>query len=215
MITSKVIMLNLEQSAELIATYVSLKNSSKTDPSQRKAFLAHEKLCIEKYAYIVDMKANHYRKFPNYEDLRQEGMLGLVKALQTFSHVSGGNFFYWAHRYIDTRITRASSKHSTMRIPMKTAKITPPKKEAKMPTILEKYNLPDKIAEESSMVKRISSSLDSLDGLQGKIIAMAYGVNGEEKVSLETISKKLGMKRIEVSRQIKAGFGELRGKIDN
>ncbi len=64
------------------------------------------------------------------------------------------------------------------------------------------------------MKSRIGKSLAELDGKQGKIVAMVFGVNGEEKKSLDVISKELGVKKADVKKGLNSGLDALMHKID-
>lgn len=69
----------------------------------------HNKI-IEGLSFIVYSNVRQYRKFPNYEDLVQEGFVGLVKAVKKFNHTLFPNFFVYSERWIRHSVKRAASR---------------------------------------------------------------------------------------------------------
>jgi RNA polymerase sigma factor (sigma-70 family) len=67
---------------------------------------------------MVLIHTRKYIKFPNYEDLQQEGRIAILSAMKSYV-VGKGMFFHWAHQYIKTKIARTANKHSDVNYPMK------------------------------------------------------------------------------------------------
>ena len=53
---------------------------------------------VEKLAFLVYSNTKLYRKFPNYEDLVQEGFIGLLKAVRKFDRNLFPNFFVYSDK---------------------------------------------------------------------------------------------------------------------
>ena len=88
---------------------------------EKLAFEKQQKICVEKFKYLITMKTNRYKKFSNYEDLNQDGYEALLKAMKNYNP-DKGIFFYWAFKYINTRISRCANLHTAIRYPLKYSK---------------------------------------------------------------------------------------------
>src|SRR5579864_8903493 len=112
-------MLTEQEAHDLMIKLIDLRNQfAETGDSKVEAALKrHEKECIEKFRYLVTMKTGRYKSFSNYEDLNQEGLEALTKAMKNYNPKLG-IFFWWAHKYIDTRIARSANLHTTFRFPL-------------------------------------------------------------------------------------------------
>src|SRR5688572_1576285 len=143
-------MLTEQEAQDLMIKLIDLRGQIQTseEKSLKKDLQRHEKICIEKFKYLVTMKTGRYKAFSNYDDLNQEGFEALIKAMNNYNPKKG-SFFWWAHKYIDTRISRSANLHTTIRYPLKVAKNTTPHKEAVMPLLIEERYCPDKELEES------------------------------------------------------------------
>ena len=78
----------------------------------------HNKI-IKELSFLVYNGAKSYRKFPNYEDLVQEGFIGLLKAVRKFEHARFPNFFVYAEQWIRHRIKNSASRFDVVYNPNK------------------------------------------------------------------------------------------------
>lgn len=76
----------------------------------------HERI-IKGLSFLVYSNAKPYKGFPNYEDLVQEGYVGLVKAVQKFDYNLFPNFFVYSERWIRHSIKRAASRFDIVYCP--------------------------------------------------------------------------------------------------
>src|SRR5579885_2444090 len=145
-------MLTEQEAHDLMTKLIDLRTQAKSsdDPKITAQLKRHEQICIEKFRYLVTMKTGRYKAFSNYEDLNQEGLEALIKAMANYNP-NKGSFFWWAHKYIDTRISRSANLHTTIRFPLKVAKETAPHKESVLPVLVEERYCPDKELEESQL----------------------------------------------------------------
>lgn len=88
--------------------------------------------CCKAFDYIVEGRAGKYKQFSNYEDLKQDGRIALLSALQSYQPEKG-SFTFWANQYIKTKLSRQANKHSVLKIPLKKARDIQPFKVSKMP----------------------------------------------------------------------------------
>lgn len=208
-------MIEEKEANDLMVKLIRLRGELKVsqDANLIKEFRAHEQLCIEKFRYLVTMKTGRYKAFGNYDDLNQEGFEALIKSMNNYDPAKG-SFFWWAHKYIDTRISRSANLHTTIRFPLKVAKETAPHKESVLPTLIEERHCPDKELEESQMMSAISSAMSGLTEEQKIIINLAFGFDGDKPMSIAKICKQLNISRSNCTKAINASLSFLKEKIN-
>jgi RNA polymerase sigma factor (sigma-70 family) len=207
-------MITEQEANELMNKWIDLKGQLKTseDPKLIREFEKHEKLCVEKFRYLVTMRTGRYKAFSNYEDLNQEGHEALIKAMKTFKP-NKGSFFAWAHNYIGTRISRSANLHTTIRFPLKVAKANTPHKESVMPLLIEERYCPDKELEESQVTHAVQDALAVLTPEQKEIINLAFGFDGDKPMSINKICKKLGISRLSCIKTINSALSSMKENI--
>src|ERR1017187_3794795 len=93
----------------LMKKLIKLRGNGENEKSE--AYKQQENLCIQQFKYVIDMHADRYKHFPNYEDLVQEGYIALLSAMKNYNPTKG-SFFWWAHKYVaDRKSTRLNSSH--------------------------------------------------------------------------------------------------------
>lgn len=208
------VMLNLDEAQQLMEKLIELRTISNETklPQDISNFRKHEQICIEKFAYMVTMKTGRYKTFSNYDDLNQEGFEALIKGMKNYNPKKG-NAFWWFHKYIDTRISRSANLHTTIRYPLRIAKLTPPHKEATMPIMIEERFCPDKELEISQLNTAIQNTFTVLSPDQQEIINLAYGFNGDKPMSVNKICKKLNISRLNCIKNINVSLALMKEKI--
>jgi len=197
-------MLNKLQAEEIINKYVDLRDQVKASKVQTREFIAQKNLCIEKFGYIIQTRIARYRNFSNYDDLKQEGLIGLLFALDNFDPSKKAPFFYWAHQYIDTRIARAANCHSTIKFPMHLAKGISPFKEDKMPNIMDTKTDPE--------ISYQKKELNNLSENERKILSMLYGIDNK-KMNIDQISKEIGLELDVCKKYMRTGIAKMKAKL--
>ena len=207
-------MLTEQEANDLMNKWIDLRSQlqDSQDPKLVKEYAKHEKLCVEKFRYLVTMKTGRYKAFSNYEDLNQEGHEALIKAMKTFKP-NKGSFFAWAHNYIGTRISRSANLHTTIRFPLKVAKATTPHKESIMPLLIEERYCPDRELEESQVTQAVHDALAVLSDDQKEIINLAFGFDGDKPMSINKICKKLGVSRLSCIKTINSALSLMKENI--
>lgn len=207
-------MLDIDEAQQLMETFIELRIRAKetNSPSDMSNFKMHERLCIEKFSYLVAMDARRYKSFANYEDLYQEGYEALVKGMKNYNPKKG-NAFWWFHRYIKTRIQRSANTHTTIRYPLKVAKANIPHKEANMPVMIEEVHCPDKELENAQVMNAVMDSMDLLDGKQKDVMGLIYGITVDKPLSINKTCKKLGITRVNCVNTIESSLAVIRENI--
>ncbi len=172
----------------------------------------HEELCIDKFRYLITTRTARYKSFSNYEDLCQEGYEALLKAMINYDP-NKGSFFWWAHKYIDTRIARAANSHSTIRYPMKVAKEQVPHKENTMPTMIEERYCPEKEYNKAEVNDVVFSSLSALNEQDRNVVKMVYGFEGDKPMSMTRICRTLKISKGAAARSLENALGVLKNGI--
>lgn len=207
-------MLTEQEAQDLMLKLVDLRQKVKeSDDSKISAELKkHEKICMEKFRYLVTMKTGRYKAFNNYDDLNQEGFEALIKSMNNYNPKKG-SFFWWAHKYIDTRISRSANLHTTIRYPLKVAKNNTPHKESVMPVLIEERYCPDKELEESQTTHAIQGAIAKLSAEQKEVISLVYGFDNDKPMSINKICKKLSISRLSCIKTINSALSAIKENI--
>ncbi len=208
-------MITEKEANQLMNKFIELRSKKQEFPNDKKIkfeFQKHEQLCIEKFKYLISMRTSRYKAFSNYDDLNQEGLEALVKAMKTFNPKKG-SFFAWAHNYIATKVVRGANTHSTIRYPLRIAKEQMPHKEAVMPLLLEEKNIPDQEVELDQLMNSVHNVLHILTPEQHNIISLFYGLNGEPPISINKICEKLDISRASCIKTMQTGLSLIRENI--
>lgn len=207
-------MLTEQEAQDLMTKLIDLRSQVKESKSSQitNELKKHEKICMDKFRYLVTMKTGRYKAFSNYDDLNQEGFEALIKAMNNYNPKKG-SFFWWAHKYIDTRISRSANLHTTIRYPLKVAKANTPHKESVMPLLIEERYCPDKELEDSQMTEAIQGAVSLLSDEQRNVINLVFGFDGDKPMSINKICKKLGVSRLSCIKMINGALSTMKENI--
>lgn len=205
-------MLTEQEAQDLMTKLIDLRAKSKDEPTVVNELKKHEKICMDKFRYLVTMKTGRYKAFSNYEDLNQEGFEALIKAMNNYNPKKG-SFFWWAHKYIDTRISRSANLHTTIRYPLKVAKAETPHKESVMPLLIEERYCPDVEFEESQTNRALTGAFHALSPEQREVVSLAYGIDGDKPMSINKICKKLSISRLSCIKTINSALSSMKENI--
>jgi RNA polymerase sigma factor (sigma-70 family) len=207
-------MLTEQEAQDLMTKLIDLRDKSKETKNEQivAELKRHERVCMEKFRYLVTMKTGRYKAFSNYDDLNQEGFEALIKSMNNYNPKKG-SFFWWAHKYIDTRISRSANLHTTIRYPLKVAKNNTPHKESVMPLLIEERYCPDKELEESQETKAIYGAMSLLSNEQKEVINLAFGFDGDKPMSINKICKKLSISRLSCVKTINSALSTMKENI--
>lgn len=207
-------MLTEQEAQDLMTKLIDLRaqNKGSEDSKITSELKKHESICMEKFRYLVTMKTGRYKAFSNYDDLNQEGFEALIKAMNNYNPKKG-SFFWWAHKYIDTRISRSANLHTTIRYPLKVAKANTPHKESVMPLLIEERYCPDKELEESQSVQAIQGAISKLSNEQREVINLVFGFDGDKPMSINKICKKLSISRLSCIKTMNSALSMMKDNI--
>ena len=209
-------MLSKFEAEELMNGFLKLKEEVNKDNPEKsfiEQFKKQERICVEKFLYIVHMHTDRYKEFHNHDDLVQEGCEALVKAMNTYKP-DKGIFFWWAHRHISTRISRQANLHTPIRYPLAYSRKTPPRRENKFPIMIEKRFCPDKIVEDDENVKVINEAIGRLTKRQRFVLSMAFGMNGDKPKTINWICKEMGLPRGKCMKILTRAMERMRDLVD-
>lgn len=140
---------------------------------------------VTELEFLVKGITRPYRQFPNYEDLVQEGLIGLVKAVRRFDHTRFPNFFVYSEQWIRHSVKRAASRFDVVYNPDKTRVVYAEPSEVGAEGEVE--DTPEEqffVVEKSSA---IDSILDELPERDREIVKRIYGLGGYPQQTLREI----------------------------
>ena len=181
-----------KEANEILTKLFELRNKCKRSRSKKlKAeYDQYEAFCEEKFDYLVQSKVYKYKNFSNYEDLKQDGRVALLLALRNFDP-NKGSFFWWADKYIKTKVKREANRHSTIKIPIKQTKNIQPYKVSQLPVIIDTNPDPFQSIESTQLKNEVQKAIKQLPEDQRKIIEL----NGIKSYSISRISRELKITR--------------------
>jgi len=72
--------------------------------------MKYKREIVRKTTTLVYSNCKMYKRYPNYEDLVQEGFVGLIRAVNMFNPNKFPNFFVYADRWILHYVKRSASR---------------------------------------------------------------------------------------------------------
>lgn len=206
--------MDIEQSETLMKNFISLREKAKETKEEIdiKKFRAYERLCIEKFKYLIMMKTSRYKNFNNYEDLVQEGLEALTKAMKNYDPKKG-MFFWWLHKYVDTRISRSANLHTTIRFPLKYTKTVIPYREPLLPILYDMSESQFDTLQKVESASLVQKNLKTLPDEQFKVTQLFFGLNGLEPQSISKVCKALKITRPTATKLLEEAMGTLKDTI--
>jgi len=154
---------------------------------------------VDKLAFLVYGHARPYRNFSNYEDLVQEGFVGLLKAVRKFQWARFPNFFVYSNQWIRHNIKYAASRFDVVYNPNRNRVIySEPTEEEEVP--LEE--LPEEVVFNKERAIYVDKVLSELPRRDREIVQMIFGLGGYRAQTLREIGPQFNL-TYERVRQIK------------
>lgn len=201
-------MLSEIEANKLVETLLELKDKAKKNPEFQHELNKHENICVEKFAYLINMRTTRYYNFNNFDDLNQEGYEALTRAFKTYKK-GKGSIFSWVHRYVKTRIQRRANNHSAMRIPLKISKELVPFKEQNLPILVETDYVPEKQYAAAEINHIINNSFNNLPEEQQELLSKYYGLN-HKPYTISKLCLESGLNRSDLKQKIKKAVNSIK-----
>ena len=209
-------MISHEEANDIAAEFYAIRLQAEKSKSAKVKAKYNNQLnnIMNKLSYLVTSKANKYRKFHNHLDLQQEGYEAMIMGLKTYNP-QNNNVIWWLNKYIATRISRAASNHSVIRIPINKTKEFTPYKEKKLPDILD-FEDPNMIYEDNENKKILYLAVNKLPSDQREVINLLYDLKskGLDSISITEICKKFNITRHKGLKLIKQATDNLKNNIN-
>lgn len=148
--------------------------------------------CINAIKPLVLSRVGKYRRFSNYEDLKQDGFEAVILALETYDPAKG-SFIWWADHYIKTKVSRSANMHSAIRIPLKKAKERAPHKETTMPILVNFTFNPYRETQDKESTTEIAEAIKILPPEHKKIIELTFGFNDTDEKNIQNIMQDMNL----------------------
>jgi len=149
-------------------------SSNLTHDSLAKEISSIHTKIVKGLSFLVYSNAKMYRKFPNYEDLVQEGFIGLLRAVQKFDHTLFPNFFVYSERWIRHSVKRAASRFDVVYNPNKSRVIYACPSEVGQEAEVD--DTPEKIFFNKERGKRIEEVLCDFPDRDRDIVKRIFGL---------------------------------------
>lgn len=144
--------------------------------------------------YLVHSVIYKYKRFDNYEDLYQEGMFGLIKAVQHYNSDMSFHFVRYAIWWVKARVMRSIKKLSIISSNDKSFIKFFTQYDIDDETMIGKSD-PENDAILSEQFKHLNESINLLPKKYQYIISLRYGLNNNKEHNLQELSNKLNMTR--------------------
>ncbi len=168
-----------------------LVDSWRTAPARDKGRLVNQ--VVSRLTFLVHSRIRVHKGSPLYDDLLQEGRLGIMRALQDFEPERGRNFFMFATWHIQTRVRRLLLREA------RRSEI--PFGDMLMAENQEEHH--DHLEEGESRTA-IMRALSFLPDNDRRVLVMRFGFDGEEPRTFQQIGNALGISK-QRAQQIEAG----------
>ena len=176
---------------------------------------ARQKLILHNLRLVSHIVRKYYSTAPDSEDLVSIGIVGLVKAVDTFKIESGTRFATYGARCVQNEILmhfRAQKKHTGEVSLSETIDVD---RDGNPLTYMDILSTNEDLGEDLDVKTQIIRALrlveNVLDDREKQIITMRYGLLGLSKsYTQKEIAEKLGISRSYVSRIEKSALEKLR-----
>jgi len=145
---------------------------------------------VEKLSYMVFARIKKFRGQTIYEDLLQEGRIGLIKAINDFDINRGPNFFKFASWHIQNRLRKFYTWNYKM--PITIRKIRESQKDEEME--LDDDD-PHFSVEKEEISRTIQDAVNDLTNIDKKVLVMRYGIFGGEEHTFEQIGNEFSLSK--------------------
>lgn len=190
-----------------IDTFISTSDMTEEEKA-RVVKKKHDEI-VESLSFLVYNKAKPYRNFPNYEDLVQEGFVGLIRSVKKFKHHMFPNFFVFSNQWITHYIKRAASRFDVVYNPNKSRVVYSEPSEDEV----DLQPGPDEVLFDKECKNEIEQVLKELPEKERQIVKEIFGLDCDPK-TLREIGPQFNLTHERI-RQIKNSVLDKLKKDDN
>jgi RNA polymerase primary sigma factor len=148
---------------------------------------------LSRLGFLVHSRVRAHKGSPFYDDLLQEGRLGIMRALEDFRSERGRNFFMFATWHIQTRVRRFLIREARRReTPVGDAMLC-----ESAPMVRDELEV-------RQDQKAIMQALSFLPDTDRRVLVMRFGFDGEKPRTFQQIGNALGISK-QRAQQIEAG----------
>ena len=107
--------------SEVIKIFEQIEDIKKNNDGieKQKEIVSLQNKIVNDLSFLVYSQVKSYRRFSNYDDLVQEGLIGLLRAVRKFNFRLFPNFFIYSERWIRHSVKRAASRFDVVYCPNK------------------------------------------------------------------------------------------------
>lgn len=202
---------------EIVSKLVSLRRqcSKSKNPKAEKELRKIQGVLISKLEYLIDLRTRRYKGFSNYEDLKQDAKLSLHLALHSYEPEKG-DFFWWANKYIKTKVSREANRHSTIKIPLKYTKDVHPYKVFQFPVMIDESLSAIESISQHEKEYIIKKAIDKLPEQHKNAISLYYELGNKINCSsVDKICCALSISRISCMKLLQEATEQLKQELSN
>lgn len=208
---------HFDQFADL---YIELKAkiSQESNPSEKRKLQAQQLDVLNQMKILVLYRSSKYMSYSNGLDLKQEGMEGLLMALDSYQN-NRSAFSWWADKYISTRIKRAlGNSHFIVKIPHDKVKQIMKETEgpAKYRAVIDlesilDFNDPETLLMEKEESEVLTVAISELDAQDKLLLETNLKTSG---TTLTELSSALGVSKPTLIHKVKKIKQKLKNQLN-
>ena len=168
---------------DVMSLFKKVEEMRSSNQSEKDIRNIHSKI-VEGLSFLVYSHTKQYRKFPNYEDLVQEGFVGLIKAVRKFNYTLFPNFFVYADRWIKHSVKRAASRFDVVYNPNRNRVVYAEPAESEEEIV---EDTPEEIFFSKERSNRVETVLGELSDRDSEIVKRIFGIGEYSPQTLREI----------------------------
>lgn len=185
---------------EIIACFVEIENLKKSNNLEdTKQIKNIQNKIIKNLSFLVYRMAKQYKRFENYEDLVQDGFIGLIKATKKFNYTMFPNFYIYAEQWIKHNIKRSASRFDVVYNPKRKRVVYAEINESESEECAES---PEEIFLNKEAQYWVKEVLKEFSERDQEIMERMFGLNDRPKQTLREIGPDFNLTHERI-RQIK------------
>lgn len=180
---------------------------------------ARSKLILHNLRLVSHIVRKYYASSPNQEDLVSVGTVGLVKAVDSFSHSNGARFATYASKCIQNEILMYFRSQKKLAAEVSLNETIDIDRDGNPLTYIDVISCEDNVVddvEKKIQTQKVMRYIKTeLSARERQIISMRYGLGGKKPLTQRETSELLGISRSYVSRIEKCALGKLHDAFKN